>query len=232
MQRNLIVSIHQPNYMPWIGYFNKIKQSDLFVFFDDVQFERGKTYTSRTRINNQGIEQWLTVPILGKGNLLDIKDTKCDNNQNWQVKHLKTIESIYKKSKYFNEVYSILEPVLVADKEFIADYNIQLIESILNYLDFDVKCVRSSSLDISNKQGLEKIISILQKLNATSYISGSGAGSKRYIDESQFDKANIKLLWQQFKSSSYLQLKTNEFIPNLSIIDLLFSQGKNSINFL
>ncbi len=233
MHNSRVVSIHQPNYLPWIGYFSKIKASDIFVFFDDVQFERGKTYTSRTKILNQGKEQWLTVPVLGKGQLLDIKDITCDNTQKWQTKHLKNVQNTYRKAPYFEEVYSLLETMLQQKHDSLFEYNSRLIVQIISYLGIETKCINSSSLGLDTAlSGLDKIIEILKTTQATEYLSGSGSGSKRYIDESVFAQNNIKLTWQAYSPISYKQLYNDHFIPNLSIVDLLFMQGKNAISFL
>jgi len=219
------VAIHQPNFLPWLGYFNKIKESDLFVFLDDVQFERGKTFTSRSKIIANNQELWLTIPTKNKSELKNINEIEVDNPLLWKKKHLKTIEMNFKKSVYFNSVYSLIEQVYMQDSTLLIDYNIPLITSIANSLNLETKFINSSSLQESHdKQAWEKILSILKETNTKTYISGSGEGSKRYVNQSDLTANGINLKWQEFNHPTYPQLH-GEFISHLSIIDALFNVG-------
>lgn len=227
------IAIHQPNYMPWIGYFNKIAKVNQFVFFDDVQFPIGKSFCYRTKILNNGKEMWLSIPVLGKSKKNLIKDTKIDMGINWKKKHLKTLELNYKKSFAFNNVFPIIEEIYKSNSNYLIDYNIPLIIKFSEYLKFKTNFVNSSYiLPKSNETGLERIIEILIFLGAKIYFSGSGIGSKRYINENEFEKRNIKLKWQDFKFKKYKQLKNRHFIQGLSIIDLLFNYGPDSKKYI
>jgi len=227
----MTIAIHQPNFLPWTAYFNKIKSVDTFVFFDDIQFERGKTYTSRTKILLNGKEHWLTIPVKNKSDLILIKDITVDNNIFWKKKHLKTISLNYKKAEYFDQVFPIIKKIYSIDSNYLIDYNIQFIISISEYLDLHTKFILSSEIKTNNINTLDKILNILVALNATSYISGSGAGSQRYINQQKFLNKKIKLIWQNYLPKPYKQLNVHRFIPNLSIIDLIFNCGKNSIKY-
>ncbi len=230
---NMTVSIHQPNYLPWVGYFNKIKKSDIFVFFDDVQFERGKTYTSRTKILNQGKEQWLTVPVIGKGELLDIKDIHCAIQEDWQNKHLRTLANAYQKSAHFEEVYALIKETLEVKHDSLAEYNMKLIMDVMRYLGVETRCVRSSELGVNPElRGLDKIIATIQATECNTYLSGGGAGSRRYIDPNILTENGIELMWQDFTPKEYKQIGGKAFSPNLSIVDLLFSEGRNALNYI
>lgn len=222
------VAIHQPNFLPWLGYFNKIKQVDFFVFLDDVQFERGKTFTSRTKIIANNQEHWLTIPIKNKSDLNKINKTEVDISQNWKYKHLKTLEMNYKKTLYFNEIFKIIERVYEQEDSLIVNYNIPLIIEISSYLNFNTQFIRSSNIESSkDKQGLDKLLCILKEMQATTYISGSGAGSKRYVKEDEFQACGIDLEWQLYEHPTYPQLSVGgDFIPNLSIVDALFNCGR------
>lgn len=228
------VAIHQPNFIPWIGYFQKISLVDKFILFDNIQLERGKTFTSRTKILIQGKEHWLTVPTINKSNCLLIKDTQIDNSSIWKKKHLRTLNSSYKKASFFDEVFPIIENAYSCNSTFITDYNIPLIKAISNYLGLRTEFFVSSEIAIPNVnvKGFEKIKELLKAVGATSYLSGSGAGSKRYIDEEQFVSNKIQLKWQSFEIKPYNQLNTNTFIPGLSILDLLFNCGHESVKYL
>lgn len=229
----MIVAIHQPNFLPWLGYFSKLKNSDLFIFFDDVQMERGKSFTSRTKILINGNENWLTIPVLNKSELLDIKDITVDKNFIWKKKHLRTIELNYKKHPHFKEVYPLLEEVYHQENELLIDYNIPFILNICDYLGIQTKFKKSSDIkSVANKTGWEKILFILIELKADTYLSGSGEGSKRYVNENDLLKNNLKLLWQDYNMLIYRQHNSNDFISHLSIIDLLFNCGKNAVQYI
>jgi len=219
------VSIHQPNYIPWLGFFEKVINSDIYVVFDDVQYPRGKDFANRNQIKTNNGKLWLTIPIKDKGSLKKWKDVEYIDN-GWKDKHLKNIESFYKKSKYFEEYYSELVNIFSVQHDFLIDLNVDLIRFVLDKLNIETKIVFSSNIK-TDKTGLEKIIHILKELKATHYISGAGDGSKRYIDENEFSNNKIELIWQDYKHPQYKQLH-GEFIPYLTILDLLFNEGTNS----
>lgn len=227
------IAIHQPNFLPWIGYFHKIANVDKFVLLDDVQLPRGKSFCSRTKILISSKESWLTIPILGKSDKMLIKDTRVNNTINWKRKHLKTIELNYKKAKFFGEIFPIIEEGYNIFSDYLIYYNILFVKKISSYLNINVEFFKSSEISPeSRKSGLERIIEICKYLNVTSYLSGSGAGSKRYIKEEEFRQNGIKLEWDNFKFSKYNQINTSKFISGLSIIDLLFNCGKDSKEIL
>ena len=225
----MIVSIHQPNYIPWIGFFNKILSSDIYVVFDDVQFPRGKDYANRNQIKTNNSKIWLTVPVIGKSDLKPWNQIKINKN-GWVNKHLTSIESFYKKAPYFNEYYSEIKNIYLKDHNLLVALTLDLIKHFIKILNKETKIVLSSSIKTDLK-GLDKILYILKTLNATKYISGDGEGSKRYIDESLFKENNIELIWQNYKHPVYKQ-QFNGFIPYMSILDLLFNEGPNSKNII
>ena len=225
----MIISIHQPNYIPWLGFFNKILLSDTYVVFDDVQFPRGKDYANRNQIKTNNGKMWLTVPVIGKSDLKPWNQIEINKN-GWVNKHLSNIESFYKKTSYFNEYYPEIKNIYLKDHNLLIDLTLDLIKHFLKILDKEVKIVLSSDIKTDLK-GLDKILYILKNLNATKYISGDGDGSKRYIDEKLFSDQGIELVWQNYKHPIYKQ-QFNEFIPYMSILDLLFNEGPNSKNII
>ena len=225
----MVVSIHQPNYIPWLGFFNKILLSDTYVVFDDVQFPRGKDYANRNQIKTNNGKMWLTVPVIGKSDLKPWNQIEINKN-GWVNKHLSNIESFYKKTPYFNEYYPEIKNIYLKDHNLLIDLTLDLIKHFLKILDKEVKIVLSSDIKTDLK-GLDKILYILKNLNTTKYISGDGDGSKRYIDEKLFSDQGIELVWQNYKHPIYKQ-QFNEFIPYMSILDLLFNEGPNSKNII
>ena len=219
-------AIHQPNFLPWIGYFNKIALVDVFVFFDDVQLPRGKSYVTRTKISLDNNEHWLTIPVLKKAEMSLIKDVKVNNSINWKRKILRTLELYYGKAPAFDEFYPIIEEIIRRRSDFLVDYNIPLIQAISRKLELKTKFITSSKIPSSyNYRGVERIIEINKYLDADTYISGSGKGSRRYLIVDKFKKRNITLEWQEFTPFVYQQHNITNFTPNLSIIDLIFNEG-------
>ena len=223
----MIVSIHQPNYLPWLGYFDKIKQSDIFVVFDDVQFPRGKKHFGhRNQIKTNTGTKWLTVPIKNKSDMVSFNDTIINDDTDWHNEHCKQLSNHYSKSPYFMDYFMTINDIICKEHNSLTELSVELIRYFMKELNIDTEIVYSSQLNPSGV-GSEKIFSILENLNATEYITGSGPGSQRYINEEAFGRRNINLQWQGYKCKEYNQL-FGDFIPYLSVVDLLFNQGKKS----
>jgi hypothetical protein len=224
------VAIHQPNFLPWIGYFHKISLVDSFVFLDDVQIERGKTYTQRAKILIEGEAKWITIPVINKSDQTLIKDALVDPAFIWKRKILKSIELNYKNTNGFEKIFDILNRTLMTESKFLIDYNIPLIIELSRYLGLNAKFFLSSELGESvHKKGKDKILEINKDLHADVYISGTGLGSMRYIEEKDYLNNGISLQWQKFTFNEYPQMKSNSFVQGLSIIDLAFNCAGNSI---
>ncbi len=215
------IAIHQPNYIPWIGYFDKMAKSDIFVLFDDVQFPRGKEFANRNRIKTPQGALWLTVPVKNKGSLLKINEIEINNDIDWNIKHQKTIKTFYTNSPFFHEYEQKFENIFLDKWTKLCDLNVELIKLIVSILKINTKLVFSSELKAEGG-GTEKILNILKVLDADEYLTTHGPGAQRYLDEDIFRKNSIKLLFHDFKHPVYSQL-FGEFIPNLSICDLLFN---------
>lgn len=226
----MIISIHQPNYLPWLGYFNKMARSDIFVIFDDVQLVRGKSFVTRNKIKTANGVQWLTVPVKEKSELKLIKDTLIAQDGKWQKKHWKTIQLSYRKAPYFSKYEEKFSQIYEASWGKVSELNIGIIKLIKELLEIKTTLVLSSEMDIETK-GAEKIMSIIKKTKADQYLTGEGSGSKRYIIEEEFYENNIELIYQQFEHPTYTQL-WGDFIPMLSIVDLLFNEGEKSLEIL
>ena len=229
----MTVSIHQPNYLPWVGYFNKIVRSDTFVIFDDVQFPVGKKgfFGNRNKIKTNNGELWLTVPVLDRSSRKNFNEIKINNN-GWSGKHISNIENFYKKSPYFNLYFNDLKNILSVNYDNFSLLSITLIKYFIDKLDISTNIVLSSDIcKDSELQGLEKIFFILDNLKAQKYLSSDGPGSMRYINENDFKLKNIELIWQKFNHPTYNQLH-GDFKSYLSIIDLLFNYGEGSKKYI
>jgi hypothetical protein len=229
----MIVSIHQPNYMPWLGFFDKIIQSDIFVIFDDVQFPRGKSHFGHRnyiKTNNSESKKYLTVPLIGKSSFKKFNEIEINYN-GWNKNHLNLISENYKRSKYYNKYYDKLSDILMVEYESLSDLTSKLIKYFMFELKIDTKVMFSSDICDDTISGADRISFILNELNAKKYISGTGPGSMRYINEKEFEESGIELIWQHYKHPMYTQMN-GEFIPYMCILDLLFNEGDNSRNII
>ena len=185
---------------------------------------------TRNQVKTANNVQWLTVPVKEKGELRLIKDAVIVQDGKWQKKHWRTIQLSYKKAPYFDRYEAEFSQIYDAFWEKLNELNVTLIKLIKDLMGINTTLVLSSEMNIEAKGG-EKIISIVRELKADKYITGEGKGSKRYIAEEEFKKNNIELIYQQFEHPSYHQL-WGDFVPNLSIIDLLFNEGEKSLEIL
>jgi len=229
----LKVSIHQPNYLPWMGLIHKICNSDIFVIFDDVQLVRGKSYVIRTQINTSGGAKWISVPVENKNEFLKINQIKINNKISWQDEHWNKIFENYHKTKFFEEYSENFKIILYEKWNSLVEMNFAFIKEILNILEIQKNIKFSSELGVDGL-GTEKIINIIKAVNGNEYISGTGKGSSRYIidNEEKFEKNSIKLSFQKFEQPKYNQI-SSDFVPNLSIIDSIFNIGsKNTLKIM
>ena len=226
MTRPRVLSIHQPNFIPWIGYFNKIARSDVFVILDDVQYPQGKSVANRNKIKTAQGALELVIPVSlpkekdGKAIYTEVKFA----DDKWSRKALKTLQRNYAKAPYFSEYYPYLETLFTQADNF-CKMNMDFIHFIVEELSIDTEVKRLS--EIRNEQDLghknDLIIGLCTYCDADMYLSGKGA--KKYNDEALMNKNGIALNYQEFTAGEYPQLY-GEFIPNLSIIDALFNCGK------
>lgn len=225
----MIVSIHQPNFLPWLGFFYKIYRCDIFVFLDNVQFTKN-SFQNRCKIKTPQGVAWLTEPVLIKKKFGQFTDeVEFNNRLPWRKSHLKTLEMNYKRAPYFERYFPKLEEIyLVKDWKYLSEFNIELIKLICKELSINKRFESASQIGVEGKS-TSLLIDICRKLNTTSYLSGEGGA--KYQEEEEFKKANIKLIYSDFKHSVYPQL-WGEFVEGLSILDLLFNCGDKSVDIL
>ena len=224
------ISIMQPTYLPWSGYFSMIKNADIFVFLDDVQFDK-RSWQQRNRILLNKKETFLTVPVISKKKLNQkINEVKINDSEDWSKNHFMKIYHAYGKSRFFKEFIERLEKAYNRNFINLIDLNIFLIDQICSYLEIKTKIILSSS--ISNEFIKEKkLLEICKKLDATEYIAPQG--SKEYIDNGKvFLESNINFSYYNFNVKEYDQFNSKKFIPYLSIIDLIFNNGSKSKEYI
>jgi hypothetical protein len=219
------VAIHQPNYIPYPGFFAKLYFSDVFVIYDTAQFTRGD-FINRNRIRtfSKNGYMWLTLPV-GKKNFrgTPIKNVKIVDERIFN-KHSKTISTMYSKAPYFdNEVCEIIG----VKHDNLAEHNIYIIEFLRQKLGINhLKVVLSSHLNTSIRQGTQGLIDIVKAVKGDEYISGIGA--KSYLDYNLFQRENIRLRFCDFRPWKYNQIHPG-FVENLSIVDAIFNIGWKNV---
>ncbi len=224
----MILAIHQPEFLPYLGFFQKVARAEHFVFLDHVQFSKGDIQ-NRNYIRNKEGKILLTVPVEKKGHLdKAMKDIKIVKDHPWQKKHLKTIYYAYKDAPYFDYFYPEIQKIYKNSWENLVDLNVAFIKLFFNILDIKVSINFSSEFNITSKK-TEMIIDICKAVRADTYISGMGA--KDYLDVKLLNSNGIKNYFCKFVHPEYPQIN-EPFIPNLSVIDLIFNCGENSKYYL
>jgi len=224
---NKLCAVMQPTYIPWLGYFDLIDQVDRFVFLDDVQVEKN-SWQLRNRIKTAQGELYLSISRKkNKGEqLLLIKDTEVNDASRWREKHIKSLETAYRKTDFFEEVFPFVESLINTDTVNLSEFNVQIIQSIANRIGITTDfCISSKLTDI---QGIkdQRVVLICKAMNCNAYLSPKGAAE--YIDREkpggEFPQHNISLHYHEFEHPKYKQLY-GEFLPYMSIVDLLFNEG-------
>jgi hypothetical protein len=232
MKEGSIVTIHQPEFVPWLGFFNKIWQSDVFIIMDNVQFKKNH-FENRNKIRalNDQRWTWIKVPVLIKGRFgqkICHVEINSDGEKRWKDVLLKTVKLSYQKSNYFREVYEIVENCINQNTNKLVDININFILSILDYLNIQKKILIQSQLNIVSSKS--KLLADLIKANECDvYLSGQSG--KEYLDLDIMKENYIAVRYQNFKHPYYKQMHGN-FLEGMSILDLLFNYGKQSVDFI
>jgi len=222
MDNQLIVGIHQPNFMPWLGYFYKIWQSDTFIFLDDVQFiKTGSSYTNRVSININGQNQYITIPIKRGSGVQNINQTNF-LNEKWKKKLITTLQSNYAKSPYFNENREFIFALINFEADNLADYNMNFIQKISEKLNFKTHFIESSKFNIHSKS-TQRLVELIEKVEGTVYLSGTGGDE--YQEHNIYTNKKIEVIYNTMPNFEYHQPKGEAFIKGLSIIDALFNVG-------
>ena len=230
----MIVAAHQPNFMPWFGYFDKMQKADLFVSVDHVQMER-QSYQNRTKIKTGSGACWIKAPVVHGSRDELIKDKRIDNSRDgrfrWSRKMILTLKYAYQSAPHFHKWESALSNILDARWDRLGDLNEKLIELCREALEIRTPMIKSSDLKIKGSKS-EMVLNLCREVGADVYLSGSGA-SMTYLDVAAFYRAGVRIIWQEFEHPQYKQYPSPDvFIEKLSAIDLIFNCGPQSSGFL
>jgi len=221
----MIIAIHQPNYLPYLGFFDKMMKSDIFVVYDDAQFEKGE-FQHRNRIRIYHGWKWLTVPVEKKH--IPINEIRIKNEVatwkgvKWSDAHFKDIRDNYKDNPYYSNYEKEIKRIYEKTYDKLVELNMELINFLKKALDIDVKIVFSSDLGFTSKS-TERLVEIVEALGGDVYLSG--LKGRDYLYVSMFEKKGIKVEFQEFKHPVYKQ-RYEGFVPNMAAIDALFNVGK------
>jgi len=224
----MILTAHQPVYLPWLGLFHKIALSDMFCIFDDVQY-LPKDWNNRNRIKTNSGDLWLTVPVLTIGHReKPIREIEINRTIDWRKKHWKTIMLAYKKAPYFSRYSDFFEDLYKREWDNLVKLNDYILLYLLDQFKIKVEIRRASDEKFEGEKSA-LVLNMCKKLGADVYIFG--ALGKDYAEVDKFEQARIKVNFQEYVHPEYPQLH-GKFIPYMSVIDLLFNCGESSFDIL
>ena len=217
----MLVTIHQPHYLPWLGYLQRMAQADLFIVLDHVQFERGNDQ-NRTQVRVNGAAHWLTVPLEQRSQKERIVDKRIDARQEWAATHCETL-----RHAYGSAATVALKPIYETPWERLVDVSAVLLDFLRGAFGIRTPLVNSSELDVTGAKS-ELVLTLCQAVGADALLVGLG-GSRAYLDRAAFDRAGIELVFQEFNHPVYPQRGPAPFIAGLSAVDLLFNCGPRAL---
>jgi hypothetical protein len=224
--RTLVVL--QPGYLPWLGFFDKLRRCDIFVYYDDVQFDK-HGYRNRNQLKSPAGPQWLTVPVRHKGlEKPRIVDVEIEKGAPWGRKHLQSIKQWYAKAPYLQRYVPELEELLLRPWERLADLDVAIADLMCRWFGIRTQIERSSELGIEGGQS-ERLVNLCLHFGAERYLTGNA--SKDYLEVDRFAPHGIEVQWHDYQHPVYPQLH-GEFVPNMSALDLLLNCGDESAAIL
>lgn len=223
----MLVAIHQPHYIPWLGYLDRMRKADLFVVLDHVQFER-RNYQNRTTILLEGEGKLLTVPVVQVSQKETILEKAIDNSETgsrqWGPNHFKTLKYAYRKAPYFAQYAPRLQEILEKRWDRLVDLDLAMLEFVREAFGIDTPLARSSQMKVEGARS-ELLLNICREIGPRTTFLGGLGGSRGYLDLEAFAQAGIGVQWQEFSHPTYTQCSGNAFVPGLMSLDALFNCG-------
>jgi len=223
----MVVSIHQPHYLPWTGYFDKIDAADRFVLLDTVQFEKNG-WQNRNKIKTSQGWMWLTVPVrhdFGSA----IAETVIDNRKRWSRKHMQALVTNYSRAPHFNDYSGYFQSLFERTWEKLAGLNAEIIGYICGELGITTEIITASSLGEFPDDPNERLAGIVKKVGGDVYLAG--VGSRAYLRRESFGGKGIEVVFQDYEPREYPQM-FGDFIPGLSVVDILFNVGEDALDII
>jgi hypothetical protein len=218
----VIVSVHQPNFAPWLGFFDKMTHSDVMVLLDSVQFiKRG--YQNRTQIKGAGGPQWLTIPVISKGRFHQLtRDVEIDESRSWRSVHLRTLQSVLAKAPHRDALLEFLHPLYAREEiRNLTDFNTSLIRGVVARLGITTRLVMASEMNCAGSSS-RLMLNLTKGVGGDIYLSGPSG--RRYLDPEMFPAEGVMLRYHRFEPFEYPQ-PFPPFVPGLSCLDYLANVG-------
>jgi hypothetical protein len=230
----MIVAIHQPHFLPWLGYLDRMQKADLFILLDHVQFER-QNYQNRVQVKTGEGSRWITVPVQHvwpeQPIVHKIIDNQRDGRLRWGRKAYLTMQYAYQGAPFFNIYAPELKGIFDTRWDRLIDLNLALTDMMRKAFGITTRMVRSSQLDISGQKS-DLVLNLCRAVGADTFLGGLG-GSQEYLDVDAFQKEGIRVIWQEFSHPTYVQHPRPErFIKGLSALDMMFAVGPECGNIL
>ena len=218
-----LVAIHQPNFLPWLGYFDKIRQADVFVVLDNAQYSRG-SWTNRVKLLVSGAPAWVTVPVVrAHDGFKTIAETQVDDHGPWRDKVLKTIALNYGRAPHFDTIFPWLSELIQSSITAIGAYNLHAIRAITEAIHIDAEKLRLASGLAADGRATTLLASLVRAAGGDTYLAGGGASG--YQDDAAFTEAGLGVRYQTFRHPTYSQFNSTEFVAGLSVVDALMNCG-------
>jgi hypothetical protein len=220
------IAIHQPHFLPWLGYLHRMASVDAFVLLDHVQFER-RNYQNRTMIRMNGAQHWLTVPVVQRSQQERIVDKEVDNGDGgerwWGRLCARTLQHVYGKSQFFRDYAPQLKAILETPRQRLVEVNQAALDFLRDAFGIRTPLIRSSELGVSGQRA-ELILEVCRAVKADALLAGMG-GSRGYLNVDEFARQGVRVEWHEFRHPLYPQPGPQPFLPGLSAIDMLFNAG-------
>jgi hypothetical protein len=226
----VIVTIHQPEHLPWLGLIEKISKADLFVILDTVQYQKNY-FHNRNKIRTSNEFAWITVPVKKFSHNNSIREIQISYDQKWELRYLNLIKTFYSKTAYFDKYFPLLESEVLKKHEYLVGLNCAFLSLLTRAFEIDTKIVKASDLELPSnlKGGTIVNYEICKSLSAKEYLSG--ISGKDYLDSSYFNDRGIQVKFQEFYHPIYQQ-RYEPFLPFMSSIDSLFLYGDDAKTIL
>lgn len=220
-----VVAIHQPNFFPWLGFFNKWARADVFVLLDHVQFPKtAGNWINHVQILNAGKPLWMTAPVVrAYHGVRRIDETEINDSTDWREKTRRTWRAQYGRARCFHEAFPLLDPLLAVRAPRLADYNLAVLAGLGRAIGLSTDRWRRSSTIGAAGTGTELLAALVKAVGGTHYLAGGGAGG--YQEDAVFAREGLGLVPQGFTPTPYAQRGTDVFVPGLSIVDALMNVG-------
>ncbi len=224
----MICTVHQPNYLPYLGFFEKAFRSDVFILYDTTQFKKND-WQNRNKICTPKGWDWITVPVVHEFGL-PIKETKINNPAKSLIKNWRALQTNYGRAPHFKKYSARLAEIYSTDFEFISDLNCTLITTIAGFLGLNTKFIKSSDLLPLTSKSTQALIDMTKLCGADTYIAGSEGIN--YMDMDLWNSSGLKIIFQKYSHPVYKQFNNPEFQTHMNVLDLLFNFGDESLKIL